>query len=454
MLEIILACDENFGIGKNGTIPWKCDGDLSLFRKKTQNSVLIVGRKTAEKLPKLENRTVIALSKTVSKVKHYLTFTNIYDAIYHCKLNFKGKKIFIAGGAEIYDFVFKNMFWYISNIYVSKIKNKWDCDSFVNLNFLTDSWVQTDLKIYDEFKFEHWIPENFDEYGYLNLLREVFEHGKEKEGRNGTTKSLFGKTLSFDLRKGFPLLTTKKMFFRGIVEELLFFIKGETDTKKLEEKQIYIWKGNTSREFLDSLGMTERREGIMGPMYGFQWRNFNGDYNEETGKTTGEEKGNKGIDQLKDVIYNIKNDPNSRRILMTNYNPCQSKAGVLYPCHSIILQFYVDENFLDMTCYNRSQDLFLGTPFNIASSALLLSLIAKVCDLIPRHLYLNLGDVHIYNSHLKSVEIQLKRPASKPPKLKINKILTTIEDLENLLYEEICLVDYKSADSIKAEMVA
>jgi thymidylate synthase len=280
----------------------------------------------------------------------------------------------------------------------------------------------------------------------LNLLKRVATSGQLTYGRNGIVKSLFSSHLSFNLQNGFPLLTTKKMFFRGIVEELIFFLKGETDSKLLEAKKINIWKGNTNREFLDTHGKTTYEEGDMGPMYGYQWRNFGKEY-KKLDSMVG------GVDQLMNVINTIKTDPKSRRILMTDYNPAQADEGVLYPCHSIILQFYVDDQgkFLDMYCFNRSSDLFLGLPFNIASSALLLTIIAYLTNLKPRMLDLSLGDCHIYEEHFKQVEEQLIRIPFQFPLIQVVK---PFEKVEELTFEHFEVVAYKSHESIKAVMVS
>jgi thymidylate synthase len=195
--------------------------------------------------------------------------------------------------------------------------------------------------------------------------------------------------------------------------------------------------------------MPNRKEGIMGPLYGFQHRFFGALYDEETGKPIGS-----SIDQLQYVLDLIKNDPSSRRIIMTNYNPSQASQGVLFPCHSIIIQFYVQNNHLDMFCYNRSQDLFLGTPFNIASSALFLTLIAKASGLIPRHLHMSLGDIHIYKPHYDKVQEQLTRHPYTFPTLLVDLKTDSIKELENLSQDNFYLVDYNFYPSIKAEMIA
>lgn len=283
---------------------------------------------------------------------------------------------------------------------------------------------------------------------YLKLLSDL-NSSTERTGRNGLTKSIFApQILKFNLRNGYPLLTSKKMFFRGIVEELLFFIRGDTNSKILEFNNINIWKQNTSRQFLDSLNMHNRKEGMMGPMYGFQWRHFNGTYDENTGKGIG------GVDQLQNLITGIKTDPHSRRHLLTDYNPQMANQGVLYPCHSISIQFYVQDEFLDLICFNRSSDVFLGLPFNIASTSLLLIIIAKITGFIPRYVNISLGDAHIYEQHIKHIETQTNRRPFEFPKLEIQKEIFTLNDAENLTFEDFELKNYRHYPTITATMIA
>lgn len=280
---------------------------------------------------------------------------------------------------------------------------------------------------------------------YLDILKDVLETGEKKITRNGITYSKFFKTISFNLIDGFPLLTTKKMFWKGIVEELLFFIRGETNTKLLYNKGIKIWEANTSREFLDFMGLNYN-EGDMGPMYGYQWRKFNKPYNIETDSN--------GIDQLKYIINEIKTNPTSRRIVMTNFNPVQVHLGVLYPCHSIVIQFYVEnENMLSCSMYQRSSDLFLGEPFNIASTSLLLCIISQLVDLQPGMVHLVLGDCHIYDEHVNAVKEQLSREPLQLCKLKMTTF-KTIEQVESATIDDFILEDYISHPVIKAKMIA
>ena len=233
------------------------------------------------------------------------------------------------------------------------------------------------------------------------------------------------------------------MFWKGIVEELLFFIRGETNSKLLEEKGINIWKGNTSKEFLDSLGLPYN-EGEMGPMYGYQWRNFNKPYGDDNGK---------GVDQLKLLISEIKNNPTSRRLIMTDFNPAQVNEGVLYPCHSLILQFYVNEGMLSVNMYQRRADVFLGLPFNIASTSLLLHIVASLTDLKPKDVTITLGDCHIYEEHIPQCNLQLSRKQYLLPILSIPKF-STLEEVENSVFTDYKPIDYNYHPGIKAEMKA
>lgn len=451
MINIILAVDKKFGIGKDNKLPWVISDELKLFKKKTIGQICVVGRKTFENLPELKDRQVIPVSRKT------LLFD---DVIKRCD------ELYVIGGANLYSYVL-NKYKKNVKIHISFIKNEYDCDTYFDKYLLKDFYISS-KDIYDEFDHCEMIYKKYGEYQYLNLLEDVLTNGEKRVGRNGTIISDFCKHLKFDLRDGFPLLTTKKMFLKGIIEELLFFLRGDTDTKILEEKVINIWKGNTNRQFLDDNGFNGRKEGLMGPMYGNIWRFYGAEYNECTGrplpsyfdflnifaKTSYDDKESEySIDQIKNVINEIKTNPTSRRILLTTYNPSQVEDGVLYPCHSIIIQFYVQDKYLDMFCYNRSSDLFLGLPFNIASSSLLLMIIAKLTDLTPRYFNLSLGDVHIYSNHVDQVKEQIKRIPYTSPRIILPDI-ENIKDIEILSHEDFGLFDYSCYPSIKAEMVA
>jgi len=298
---------------------------------------------------------------------------------------------------------------------------------------------------------------NQEEIAYLDILRDLITKGNERQTRNSITKSLFSRNLTFDLNNGFPLLTTKKMFFRGIFEELMFFIRGNTNTKILEERGVKIWKDNTTRTFLDNVGLNHYQEGDMGPMYGYQLRFFNANY-----KDCNDNYLNKGVDQLKYVIDTILKDPFSRRIIMTTFNPAQMKEGCLFPCHSLMIQFYIREEndiyYLSQQNYIRSNDIFLGNPYNIASFALMsyllchhLNYITKSNKYKPDMLYITLGDYHLYKDHYEAAQEQINRTPYPFPQLNIKNYHDNIEDYE---YEDIEMINYMYHPAIKTQMIA
>ena len=439
MLEVIIAVDENDGIGKEGKLPWHLPEELGLFKYKTMDSVLIVGRKTSETLPPLYNREIITVSRTGE-------IDSVEKAIIKAQQSNK-RKIFITGGAELYNEVFKNHLHLVSRIHVSFIKGIHNCDVFVtSIPFFRFNCVS-----HQEFKgFIHEVYEPkypCGEVQYITLLNDTLISNNYTHGRNGRVISQFGKYLYFNLSKEFPLLTTKKMFLRGVVEELLFFLRGETDSKILEKKGVTIWKPNT-----------EDRGGLMGPMYGYQWRNFGAPYSEMTRSSISD-----GMDQLNNVVRLIKTEPTSRRIMMTTFNPLQAEEGVLYPCHSIIIQFYVENEFCDITnrevsyldlyCYNRSNDVGLGLPFNIASTSLLLMIIAKITSLVPRYVNISMGDAHIYVEHVGELSRQIGRIPYSLPRVVIPDI-SDISDINGLGYGDFILSDYKCHLGLNMDMIA
>jgi len=276
---------------------------------------------------------------------------------------------------------------------------------------------------------------NNEEQKYLKLLEDIITNGSNREDRTGVgTVGIFGSQLRFSLENNkVPMLTSKKLFARGVIEELLFFLRGETDTKKLEAKGVNIWKGNTSREFLDKRGLKDLAEGDMGPMYGHLWRNFN------------------GVDQLKNVLHLLKTDPYSRRIVVTAYDPSLSSKSVLDPCH-MTWQCYVNEGKLSLQFYQRSVDSGCGLPFNILSYAILAKILAKVSNLEPGELIFVGGDTHIYKNHVPQIMEQMFREPYPFPELYIDKQIQSIEDIEKLTYEDFRIENYRYHAQIKMEM--
>lgn len=283
------------------------------------------------------------------------------------------------------------------------------------------------------------------ELQYINLIKHILENGISKDDRTGVgTLSIFSYNMTFNLRESFPLLTTKKVYWKGVVEELLWFISGSTDSNVLKEKGVRIWEGNSSREFLDSRGLSHYDQGDIGAGYGFQWRHFGAKYTNMYDSYEGQ-----GMDQLKDVIYKIKNTPDDRRIIMSTWNPTDLDKMALPPCH-IFVQFWVDSNKKELhsQMYQRSCDVGLGVPFNIASYSLLTCIIAKLCDLTPGDFHYCMGDTHIYKNHIDAMKLQITREPYDFPKIKIKNIT----DIDNIKFDDIELIDYKYYENIKMNM--
>jgi len=285
-----------------------------------------------------------------------------------------------------------------------------------------------------------------EECQYLNLIDKIIKHGFKKNDRTGVgTYSLFGEQMRFSLRNGvFPLLTTKRVFWRAVVEEMLWFIRGSTNAKELQEKNIHIWDHNTSRQFLDSYGFSDRVEGDLGPVYGFQWRHFGAKYVDMNTDYAGQ-----GIDQLQQVISTLKSNPNDRRIIMCAWNPVDIPKMALPSCNCLV-QFYVAEDELHCQLYQRSGDMCFGVPFNIASYALLTYMVAKVTGLKPGEFIYTSGDNHVYNNHVADLTEQLERKPRPFPTLHINREVQNIEDFR---FEDFVLCNYIPYAEIDMEMV-
>ena len=293
-----------------------------------------------------------------------------------------------------------------------------------------------------------------EEYQYLNLIHDILETGGIERGRNGVTKSIFGASMVFSLRDGkIPILTTKRTAWKTCFKELLWFIRGDTSNEKLREQGVHIWDGNASREFLDSSGLCDNKEGDLGPVYGHQWRHFNAPYVDCDADYSG-----KGIDQLQQIIDVLKNpDPvvrASRRLVLSAWNPCQLEEMALPPCH-VLMQFNVsDGNKLSCALYQRSGDVGLGVPFNIASYSALTHIIAKHVGLVAEELVYHLGNAHIYEEHMDALRGQLSRKPYEFARIEIDETNENREKIENYQIEDIKLVDYKSHETISMKMIA
>ncbi|MBS1477108.1 MAG: thymidylate synthase [Acholeplasmatales bacterium] len=283
---------------------------------------------------------------------------------------------------------------------------------------------------------------------YIDLCNYILNNGVKKEDRTGTgTISVFGYQMRFNLKEGFPLLTTKKVHLKSIIHELLWFISGSTNIKYLVDNDVRIWNdwpydlykkspdyhGESIEEFAAKIKESDefaQKYGNLGPVYGKQWRDFN------------------GVDQLSNLIEQIKKNPNSRRLIISAWNPAEVDQMALPPCHSF-MQFYVADGKLSCQLYQRSADVFLGVPFNIASYALFTMMIAQVCDLEPGDFVHTLGDAHIYLNHLEQINKQIKRSLRPLPKMQINPNVKSIFDFK---YEDFTLLDYNPHSGIKGKV--
>jgi thymidylate synthase len=290
-----------------------------------------------------------------------------------------------------------------------------------------------------------------EENQYLNLIDDILTYGNLEEGRNGNVKSIFGASMHFSLSNNtIPILTSKKVAWKTCLRELLWFINGCTDNKKLNDKNVHIWDANSSREFLDSRGLSYE-ENDLGPVYGHQWRFFNADYINCHTDYKGE-----GVDQLQYIIDILKSDDikerYSRRLVMSAWNPCQINKMALPPCH-VLCQFNVTENNkLSCSLYQRSADMGLGVPFNIASYSFLTHLLSKHCNLEAQDFYYYLGNCHIYESHIDELKSQINKPTLYDfPTLEIKNKLDNIND-----YDESVFVvnNYKFSNIVKMKMIA
>ena len=484
-LNLIYCKNINNHIGYNGDLLYNIQEDMKYFKKitsqeyiKNHKNIVIMGYNTWMSIPDnykpLSNRINIVISNNhfnefKDDTNGTLVFKNFNDCYKFLEnSNMLGEK-FIIGGSQLYNYVFDNYLSYINKIYEThinhscmkqlhyannlednystlnfnvntynmfKLINKMYCDNHeVKLINSKDNLHGVDYNLYQNEKYI-----NYDEKQYLDLMKNILYKNNIKDSRNSKVISSFGEKMVFDLRKGFPLLTTKRTPFKTILRELLWFIRGSTSNKELNDKNVHIWDGNSSKEFLESRGL-DYEEGELGPVYGFQWRKFGADYNNPNSK---------GVDQLQNVIDLIKNDPTSRRIILSAWNPVDLDKMALPPCH-VMIQFSVDKEYLDAQMYQRSGDMFLGVPFNIASYSILMHIIGSITGYTPRYFHHVLGDAHVYMNHIDAIGEQIHRIPNDFPQLKLVKKIT---DINNINEEDFILENYNHYPTIKAEMIA
>ena len=486
--SIIVAATRRGGIGLGGTLPWpKLKHDMNRFvqltggKKKPHEkyNAVIMGRNTWDsidiKYKPLSNRINYIITRNPDKIKcHNNTFTcsSLHDAISKASNNEAVNEIFIAGGGQIYSDAINSE--YCKNIYKTEILNDIKTDvSFPDIDMkkfkLTNvgDLIQDNNHTYQFLDYEKkhhskiigfddflvksgfddriFKSKNPDEMRYLASIKYILDHGNTKTDRTCVgTKSVFGLSYRYNLENNtWPVLTTKKVFLRGIIEELLWIVKGQTDGKILLDKGIKIWYGNGTRDFLDKTGLKHYRDHDLGAIYGHQWRHSGAAYINCSTDYTG-----KGVDQLSEVIQQIKNNPDSRRHIICAWNPSQLKDMALPPCHALV-QFYVANGELSCIMYQRSMDTMLGAPFNIASYSLLTHMIAHITGLKAKEFIHFTGDSHIYTNHFDGANIQIQREPYEFPKINFKRCIKNIEDFT---YDDIQLQQYKSHPTIKMNM--
>lgn len=456
--SIIVAIDGGDGIAKDGGIPWNNRSDMKFFRDTTfgnGRNAVIMGRVTYESIPEdhrpLSGRHCIVVSRTWKQEDHpdISVCSSFLDALISVGGNIRSyDEVFLAGGEQIYREALRNFLYLCKKIYVTKFKTDYECDQFFPWGDVKEFGNFRDVQKTRDFSRFFLSPEVYhQEYQYLEALEGISSNGETKPDRTGIgTVSIFGVKMRYDISERIPILTTKKVNYESIIRELLFFVSGKTDTKILEEQNVKIWKGNTTREFLDNRGL-EYDEGDMGPGYGFQWRHWNAKYTGADGNYE-----SKGVDQLAELIQNIRDNPHSRRHILTAWNPEQIPEMALPPCH-IFAQFNVsgDRRFLDCQLYQRSADMFLGVPYNIASYSILTYMIAHITGLNPRYFIHIIGDGHIYSNHGDQVSRQLGRTPRPFPKLKFRGA-NRIREIDDFTFDSFIVEKYSSWPYISAPM--
>ena len=516
MKKIGIACINHINaLGYRNKLLYSIPNELKIFKEITSHTVsknrpniVVMGNNTFKSMRSkpLKDRFNCILSTNAEYLNktnddnNLKYFLSINDILEFGKLNYKDfNNMFICGGSSVYEYFINNNL--LDYLIISQINNheysKADTffpsfkDSFVkqyshkhynqpsvlietkdklNLDFTYTIYQNPESQLLSE----HYLnsvknmigfndslvktddigekqPVIDNEWAYLNALGDVLHKGTIRQTRNSKTISKFGVNMSFDISSSFPLLTTKRVYWNGVIKELLWFLNSNTNANDLHNDKVKIWDGNSSREFLDSRGLTHYEEGDCGPIYGFQWRNFNAKYKGMDVSHKGE-----GVDQLQEIIDQINNDPTSRRMIMSAWNPTQLDEMCLPPCH-VLYQFYVridtkGDKHLSCQMYQRSGDMFLGIPFNIASTSALTYILCHMTGCKPDKVIINIGDAHVYGDHINAVNKQLSRTPFEFPKLNI--LGSPKDKIEDYKIEDFVIENYKHQGTISAPMIA
>jgi dihydrofolate reductase/thymidylate synthase len=481
----VLCTDEKGHIGSNGKLLFKCPIDMQRFNglttplKHTKHAV-IMGRKTWMSIPKmfrpLKRRINVVLTQDAQHAKTIrqeggFPFTHVSDALAFVD-TLQIDKVFVIGGATLYNHnELQNRIKYIHHTKVHiDASQAFDANTLVAVDskmfqsyHVVEEWSahipchflnedDTNKKMHVSFRTLQCLSNKESsqtgEQQYINLLKETLD-APPRSTRNSTTLSTFGKRMVIDLSDGtVPLLTSKKMAWKTVIRELLWFVRGNTDNELLQKEKVFIWNANASRAFLDSRGLTERAEHDLGPVYGFQWRHCGASYVDCHTDYSGQ-----GIDQLEECRQQIMHDSQSRRMIFSAWNPADLSKMALPPCH-LLGQWYVkNDDTLWLQVYQRSGDLFLGVPFNLFSYSVLVHMMAYLTKKKVGGLVHIIGDAHIYDNHKDVVREQLQRNVHRPPTFRVKEgCAATI--WEDFTLDSFDLVDYTCEDALKANMIA
>lgn len=473
----IVAVGRNLGISNSEGIPWYIPDDLKHFKTLTLGHVVIMGSKTFMSLPDsvrpLPQRFNIVLTKTpndpmftqykTDKNVMFTTYEDCCDYISSQKTYINlNKTLFIIGGSEIYK-LFSNVF---TRIYLTHIDKNVTDDDTNSIKYFPNITKQFEITSYSDnfcfqgttYRFITYDRKNMNtiylnettnhDREYLRLCHKVLDNGEYRKDRTGTgTMSIFGEQMRFDISSTIPILTTKRIPWKSCIEELLWFLRGDTNAKLLDDKGVKIWNDNSSRHFLDERGLHHLQEGDCGANYSFQWKHFGAEYVD-----CNTEYSRQGTDQIAYIENLLKNDKYSRRIFLSGWNPNDLNKTVLPPCH-VSAQFYVDKNDkLHCHMYQRSCDMFLGVPWNILSYSVLTYILAIRCNLNgPGSLVISTGDTHIYNDHINQVKTQLKRDVLCNSKLEVNPEIKN-KEWNQITIDDFHIIGYYPHPSIKGKM--
>jgi thymidylate synthase len=503
LIACVVHYKNKLAIGRNNNLLVKLKDDMEFFKNITSltppinhstidKNVVVMGRKTWFSIPRkyrpLPDRLNIVLTNDESLQKlspypwkwklglpiipkkkvYFMSYNNFLHFYKHTNAN-----VFVIGGAEIYKQFMSNPSLSPNKIFLTEVQKYHFEKGLEPDTFLTppdERYKLTNVsrKMYDKgydtyFRFLTFEKSNSksEEHKYLDFCTDILNNGSKRPDRTGTgILSTFGHQIHFDISECVPLFTTKRVAWKHVIEELLWFCRGDTDNKVLQNKGIKIWDGNTSRDFLDSRGLFDYEDGVGGPIYGFQIRFFGANYSQSFADTSQVDITKiGGVDQLDYVISELKTNPYSRRILMCYWNPPDLSKMVLAPCH-FSCQFYVDTSNVEgeetsrrLNCHfnMRSNDMFLGCPFNIFSYAVLTYIIALKCDMQPGKLVYTVGDAHIYTNHIEQMREQTSRVPRPFPKLFLNPDIAK-KDWSEITIDDFELAGYMPHSSIQGRM--